>query len=467
MIRNYKLAMAPLLLMIAMGMSACSKISYIPVEATEVNKASAATTTDNPSEVKNPVKCEDDNTDPNRKCYTDIFKQPDSQTNSVDLLFVVDSSGSLLDERQKIVNGIQNYINNLPETADVNIAVMLAHGSTSALSGKLFKAAAEPIVLKSSELTNTQIKNFLATKMNQVVEDLDSDGGEEGMFSLFRGITTPSLLQASKDAGFFRTEAALSVVFVADENDICAVYPVGVTPVVDTDGREEPARIRDCEGLTAQGLTNQLKNLKGTKPLSVSGIIYAEQPVPAGGENEIGYGYTDMIALNAGIAIDIDKDVIETELGGIAEINAQQMMVQNEFTLSHTNIDEATLQVTVNDQNVPYILDGNTVIITQTVQAGSSVRISYCLKNYHDSNCKRCKHNKRKRIMINIHINNHIHVNGNIQGDVNINNQVLNSNLNSNLQNEMNKKKQDKKKKNQNKKKNNSEDSKTRMAYRQ
>jgi len=44
-----------------------------------------------------------------------------------------------------------------------------------------------------------------------------------------------------------RPDAALAIVFVSDENDICYRYPASITPVVDGDKLEAPAFIRDCD----------------------------------------------------------------------------------------------------------------------------------------------------------------------------------------------------------------------------
>jgi hypothetical protein len=222
------------------------------------------------------------------------------------------------------------------------------------------------------------IESYLTQKLSNTPSDIDSDGGEEGMFSLFRGITTPEYLNESKQAGLFRSDASLNVVFVSDENDICAVYPAGVTRVPDPEGLEQTAYVQDCEGLAAQGLTAQLKNLKGTQPLIIAGIIYSYNPVPAGNENEIGYGYTDMIALNNGITIDLRSN-IAVELGKLGEFCQNQ--TQNQFTLAHTGVISSTVKVTVDDKEVHFRLEGNKVIITDTIPAGGVVRIMYCVKS--------------------------------------------------------------------------------------
>lgn len=370
------------------------------VEDTDGQPKTNTTPTPKPSPTPpstSPHSCVKQPTNNNKECYLETFQQPGVDIGAIDILFVVDTSGSINAERQAIVNGIGNFISALPANSDINIAVMLGHGSTSTWSGKLYKAGSEPVVLKSSALSIAQIRTHFATKMNTIVEDLDSDGGEEGVFSLFRGITTPALLTASQAAGIFRPTAALSVVFVSDENDICAVYPVGVTPVNDPDGREATARIRDCEGITIQGLNNQLSLLKATKPYSVSGIIYSDMPVPVDGENEVGYGYSDLINLTGGVTIDMANDNIATELASIGELNGLQMSNGNTFTLAHSGADSASLVVKVNGQTVPYTFQNNKVTITQSIPAGATITIYYCIKSTSNGSCHNSHHRRHHK----------------------------------------------------------------------
>jgi hypothetical protein len=324
------------------------------------------------------------------KCFTDTYTVASNPTGKVDVLFVVQTSDSIADERSYIASQIEAFVQTLPPTADFNIAVMLSHGSTSNWSGRLYRVNSEPIVLKSKELSNTDIQTFLAQKLTQVVTDPDSGGGEEGLFSLFNGITTPSLLAESQSLGFFRADAALGIVFIADRRDICAVVPAGVPP--ETDPVKIEARIRDCEGLTAAGLTSRLHALKGTQDLQVSGIIYVDQPVPAG--KEVGYGYTDMIALSPGVAIDIAHDNIPDGLASIAELAGQGSSIQTQFELTHDNVDPKTVKVTVNGVAATFTIEGNVVTITSNIPAGATIVIDYCLKA--KAKCHGHHHNHRK-----------------------------------------------------------------------
>lgn len=387
--------MTALAIAVAVGFQNCSRVagdsesSFLASSTSysdDINLGVEAIALKSKSSEKNPHKC----VKTKDNCFSETFKQPVKNTRAVDVLFVVQTSASIAAERQAIVAGINNFITSLPEGANFNIAVMLSHGSLSAFSGKLYRAAAEPIVLKSTELSPGQIQTYLDMKLNNVEMDPAAGGGEEGLYSLFHGITTPALLTESQSLGFFRPEAALGVVYVADRRDICTMVPAGVA--AETDPGKLAARIRDCEGLTAAGLTNRLALLKGTMPVAVSGIIYADSPAPTG--KEIGYGYTDMIALNPGVAIDIANDDINEGLASIAELSGQQMEIQKEFILDYTGIDPKRIVVTVNGVGAMFELEGNKVTITSGVPAGAVVVISYCLQSKPNTNG--CHHRMHK-----------------------------------------------------------------------
>ncbi|MBS1970958.1 MAG: hypothetical protein JSU04_11660 [Bdellovibrionales bacterium] len=308
-------------------------------------------------------------------CYQETYTVPVGSSSPMDILFVVDTSDSMTDELGRIKTGISQLMNSLPVGADINVGVMLAHGSLSTQSGAMFKATGEPAVLKSKMLTSSQMNTFMNHKLSSLPQDANAGGGEEGMFSLFNGITTPGLLAASQADGMFRAEASLTVIFVADQRDICAITPAGVP--AETDPAKLAARIRDCEGLTAQGLTSRLKTLKGAQSLAVSGIIHAQAPAPSADGDEIGYGYTDMISLSKGTAIDLDKSQIGASLQKL--VLGEGSSANAAFTLTHDGVDPSSVKVTVNGMEVPFVLSGQTVTIQQNIPAGATVVINYCV----------------------------------------------------------------------------------------
>lgn len=387
--KSFGLSKVLLIAGFALSMIGCAKGGSDSSEApTVLDDASVGGVVTETTTVNGKVKhkCRQDS----EKCFTDTYTVASNPTGKVDVLFVVQTSESIAPQREQIASEVQAFVQTLPPTADFNIAVMLSHGSTSSLSGRLYRANSEPIVLKSTELNNTDIQTYLATKLSQVVADPDAGGGEEGMFSLFNGITTPALLAESQGLGFFRADAALGVVFIADRRDICATVPVGVP--AETDPVKIDARIRDCEGLTAAGLTNRLNLLKGSQDLQVSGIIYADAPAPAG--KEIGYGITDMVALSPGVAIDIANDDISDGLASIAELAGQGSSIQTQFVLTHDNIKAGSVKVLVNGVAATFTIQGNVVTVTSDIPAGATVEISYCLNA--KAKCHGHHHNHRK-----------------------------------------------------------------------
>ncbi len=283
-------------------------------------------------------------------------------TNKIDILFVTDTSHSLFKEREDVANGIDEFIARLPKDIDYRVALMPAHGSTSNLTGRLFTLRNEPRVLSSTAMngqaamSQAAIRSALRERIVNVPPDArESDRGEEGLYSLSMGLKFPNSKE-SVDAGFFRKDAALAVIFFSDENDICAEYPAGVTPKKDPQGMEDRARARDCKGITAKGIYDRLVQIKGNMPLSVNGILYTDQSQinnadrtdAYSDENEIGYGYLDLIRLSNGLAIPLGSPIGE----GLSHIG-EKMNVK-----LFTSLEYPLLSKTYQNEQIDVYIDG-------------------------------------------------------------------------------------------------------------
>ncbi len=358
-----------------------------PVEFSSMKPIHTSSTppTDNPDDPG------DDPDDCEPKCFEETYKQrKNPEVNKLDIVFVTDTSSSLNIERAAVATGITNFISKLSPHIDYNIGVILSHGSTSTRAGKLYKSASgEALVLKKSLLTVAQIQDGLKKKLTSPIpSDTKADGGEEGLYS-----TAKALQPGFKDdiiaAGMFRSDAALAVIYVSDENDICARYPSGITRVPDPDKQEGPAFIRDCEDITPEGVYAQLKALKGDLPLAIGGVIYtSKSTMPVSGENEIGYGYKEIIALNNGVAVDMaGASGIANGLATIGTKVNGTITYQTEFQLQHTGVDVSTIKVYVNGNLVPhtYTAGTNSVHIDLAVCIpDSTIVIKYCLEDKDD-----------------------------------------------------------------------------------
>lgn len=341
------------------------------------------------------------------KCYNGQFTQPQPKQVKIDILFVADTSPSLEQERSAIAAGIGQFLSALPQHTDYHIAVMAAHSDKSydpankkstGLAGQLLVVGNEPAVLKNKPAVSkkandsdwSELVPVLMRKLKNPPRDGATDGGEVGLFSLDKGISEP-LLSKNRKLGFFRPDAALAVIFISDENDICSYgvnYPAGIVPKknvnmylktgLTVEEKANQAYCRDENGnptVTSRSVFIKLRNLMGSSPspatnakgqppvanpLLISGILYSEEssvpttPAPDEkypeyfGENEVGYGYIDIIHDNQGVVVDISKGDFDKGLRQIGEEAAKKLEVKSEFQLKEgAEIDPNSLCVLV------------------------------------------------------------------------------------------------------------------------
>ncbi|OFZ70287.1 MAG: hypothetical protein A3K03_01820 [Bdellovibrionales bacterium RIFOXYD1_FULL_44_7] len=245
----------------------------------------------------------------------------------------------------------------------------------------MWKHGHHPAVLDSKKYSLSEIRAHLKYLVSHVSGDWYGDGGEEGLYSLLRGFDHGPLT-SSRAKGFFREDAALAVVFVSDENDICAQYPEGVTRVYDPDRLELGAYRRDCAGVTPVGVLDAIKRVQGDRPYVISGIVYNNHATyPRDGENEYGYGYLDLISLAHGLSVDMALGNYSQGLAAIGEMVTKKIQLQTEFSLSQTDIDVSTIEVFVDGlpSQYSYAADTNRLYLQDPGRPGSVVEISYCL----------------------------------------------------------------------------------------
>lgn len=322
-------------------------------------------------------------------CYHDRYATPEeSITRKIDILIVPDTSASIIEERGAIADGFDSFLSIMPAAADIRVGVMLAHGGTASRSGKLYKKGTEPLILDNQLLTMAEIKAHLRTKMQNPAEDSASDGGEMGLYSLNKSLIQ-SNFETIQGQGFYRDDAALVVIFVADEQDICAQYPQGISPVVDPQGGETNSYNNFCiDGsgntvVSAKIVVDRLKELYMDKPLVVGGVVYNNlNTVPFGGENELGYGYLEAIELAGGISVDMATGDYGNGLSKLGTLAMTKLAPVNSFNLSITNVDPSTIKTYVNEVSVPFTYSSelNIASLVNDRPTFSVADVQYCEK---------------------------------------------------------------------------------------
>lgn len=323
----------------------------------------------------------------NGLCYNDQYSPEGNIIRKMDIVIVPDTSGSIVEERGAIADGFDAFLNSLPAEVDYRVGVVLGHSPRTQWSGSLYQKGTEPLVLDSQSMDTASLISALNTKMQSPATDNFSDGGEMGLHSLMRALTDNK--EAIQAEGFFREDAALAVIFVADEQDICADFPDGVIPVPDPQGGEDRSYNEYClDGdsnltVTPQSIVDLIKEHQGDRPFVVGGVIYNNaNTISLGGENEIGYGYKEAVELAGGINVDLasgDYGDGLTRLGKMAQVAVDP---ENSFNLKTAKVDPSTIEVLVDGQSVGYSYDGSVNQVTLDVERGpfSVANVKYCEK---------------------------------------------------------------------------------------
>ena len=324
----------------------------------------------------------------NGLCYVDQYAPDEADVvRDLDIIIVPDTSTSLKEEREDIAQGFDYFLNAIPEEVNVRVGVVLAHSDKSPKSGVLFQRDDEPLVLDTQAQTMDDLLFGLNQKLKSPAGDGRSDGGEMGLLSLEKALNINS--QHLKDNGLLRDNASLLVVFIADEQDICFEYPDHIIPVEDKQKKEPKAKqdfCMDADGnlaITPQSTFEAIKNAAGDRPMVVGGVIYTSlDTMPVSGENEIGYGYREVVELAGGINVDLASGDYGPGLERLGTMARAAVKAESVFNLKSTNLDQDSFNITVDGQEVAYsyVAETNQIELAEERDPFSVARIEYCEK---------------------------------------------------------------------------------------
>jgi hypothetical protein len=328
-------------------------------------------------------------------CYTDRYQQPAEQIlHSVDILFIADTSGSMQPERAKVADALYAFVGALPAGTDYRIGVILAHGSNDPNSGRLYTYSnSVPKVLNSSTQSAATIQSTLKEIM-LAAPDYGSEEGEMGSYALLKALS-PARLSESRALGFFRQDAALAIVTISDENDICAIYPNPLPADFTLTGSlypsmpgmtssEKSIRQRDCKnGISSNEVINAIKTVQGERPFVLGAVVHPQVNFKnSGGNDSYGWGYVQTVDQNHGVIVDIRDASFTSGLSKIGYLTTTKITLLSEFTLTRENVNPESIEVLV-DRNLTqfdYNADQNEVHLFDLGHALSEIDVNYCLK---------------------------------------------------------------------------------------
>ena len=308
------------------------------------------------------------------------FSQPPGPvTEKVDILFVMDTSPSIYHERRWIVEQLPKLINQLPggdNGTDYKIGVLPGHSPDSKFSAKLFGKSSPKILGNkgADAMSLPNITKALVKTMKEIPMERDktgkksaNDAGELGLLSLNNFLKSDETKRLQADGKFLRNDAALMVIFVADENDICHIYKDGEQPQYDEryhpkrpaveffngirgyDPVEIEAHKKYCAVLgdiPERTVYNTLEQVKGDMPMKVSGIVYANEaqvPHEKGteqyfDENEVGRGYLELMALTATPPMDLALGEYDVAMEFMGKFTTHSLKFIDKFQIPESEV---------------------------------------------------------------------------------------------------------------------------------
>jgi hypothetical protein len=170
----------------------------------------------------------------------DEYRQPDRPPATVDILFMIDNSGSMDEEQANLAANFGAFIDLIVATrADFRIAIISSDMVDPAQSGRFLAKPNNPKILTA----NTPNLKTIFSENAQL--GTMGDGFEKGLAAIKAALSPP--LIDNENAGFLRPDAILAVVVLSDEED-CS-HPPGAIPEFDGDecvrniGRMYPTQV--------------------------------------------------------------------------------------------------------------------------------------------------------------------------------------------------------------------------------
>lgn len=328
--------------------------------------------------------------------FRKTFVQPDVVVNrSVDLLFVLDASSSLDAQRRKILDELDAFTTSLDAAGDYRIAVLLGHGGASASSGRLLVADAfDQAVLDSRVHSPARIRDAMLRKLARRFPDADQANGEALLYSFDKLLDRASAVQAQ---GFLRPEAAWSVIFVTDENDICfrpelhgySSFPDYVPAATDIERIAYRRYCLDTSGsptITPQRTLTKLMALQPARPVALGGIVHFDPALtPRRGEEAIAHGVVELVrSHDRATLISLGAPSYRTGLTTLADLSTTSLALKTEFDLgAGVRLAPESVQTKVDGAPVPsvYAMDQAkiTIDLLQAGRALSEVEVVGCL----------------------------------------------------------------------------------------
>jgi hypothetical protein len=274
------------------------------------------------------------------KFNTDTYEQ--DETVDVDILFVVDNSGSMRSNQTNLTNNFSSFMNTFA-AAGVSYQIAIITTDSHSFVGDVI-----------SNLTPDPVAEF-----NSQINSIGTGGNanEAGLWAAYMS-TTVGNASPSAATGFFRSSSRLVVVYVSDEKDHSVYRNSSMLPY---------------------DYANSLLSLKSSSDLVVAHAISGDYPSGCTGNGgaEFGSGYYDVVSALSGTFMSICDDDWSVTMDTLA----RDSIALTGFPLTEKAVG-GTIEVKVNGiVNTDWYFEqsSNTVIFTFPPAEGSNIEINYAV----------------------------------------------------------------------------------------
>jgi hypothetical protein len=140
----------------------------------------------------------------------EIFHQAASQTKKLDIVWIIDNSGSMSDEQQALGTNFSAFIDEfITKDVDFKMGITTTDTSSSTLKGKMVTGSDTKLTSAKAKLNETQFKS----DFRNLVKVGTSGSGSE------KGLEASEGFMQKYAASFIRPDAYLAVVILSDEED--------------------------------------------------------------------------------------------------------------------------------------------------------------------------------------------------------------------------------------------------------
>jgi len=260
-------------------------------------------------------------------------------TVDVDILFVIDNSGSMGGNQTNLKNNFETFMNAFT-AAGVSYQIALITTDDPTFAGDIItNSTADPVVEFTDQI------DLIGTRGSPT---------EAGLWSAYES-TNSGDASPTSSTGFFRSDAKLVIVYVSDEEDY--------------------SYYRDSK--TTSDYSSSLIALKSSAALIAAHAIAGDYPsgCSSNGGAQFGDGYYDVVNDLGGTFMSICAE----DWSSTMDTLARESLAQVAFALSNTPI-EGTIEVTVDgvvSTAWSYESSSNTVIFTTPTLEGNSIDINY------------------------------------------------------------------------------------------